>query len=385
MSITKFPRISLLGFGALSNFGILLLEIFTAILIFQKTGSLRFVLIVVFVQMVVEAAMTFLTPWLLRKVGPAAMIVWFLPFRIIGCVFLLGSDLTMASALIAGVMISISTTGDVIPRNVLLTASTSGRKSRGVELGLFEAFRYTAVALSPLVGAYAFEGGGFIALASLSCALSIFAALCAVRVQNYVGRNRLNDTGNTVNLKSIPLPILALWCSTGTRYLAENTLYPVAVIILYQTSVSLGWISAVAVLAGIVFGKLSDRFSSNILIFVPACAIAVGWFARSYELSFAYALLFGLFCGVGSKIVGILEKKISFDLGDLLGNTVEFITFRERAMLVARATLIGAFLLGGLSVFSCLLICALIMALNVGTVLLSVISAKRETPHLGKP
>lgn len=380
MSTSSFPRTSLLGFGALSNFGILLLEIFTAILIFQKTDSLQLVLIVVFVQMVVETCMTFLTPWLLRKIGPAAMIVWFLPFRVIGCVFLLGTELTIANALIAGVMISISTTGDAIPRNVLLTASTSGSKSRGVDLGLFEACRYVAVAISPLVGAYAFESGGFIALAVLSSTLSILAALCAVRVQNYVGLVALTDTGKKVRLREIPIPILALWCSTGGRYLAENTLYPVAAIILYQTSVSLGWISAVAVAAGILFGKLSDRINSNALIFVPVCAIAIGWFARSYELSFTYALFFGVLCGVGSKVVGVLEKKTSFDFGDLLGNTVEFITFRERVMLVTRATLIGVFLLAGSSVFSSILICALVMTLNVGTVLASVLPARKSGP-----
>lgn len=65
----------------------------------------------------------------------------------------------MIDALIAGVMISISTTGDVIPRNILLIASTTGSKSRGMDLGLFEACRYAAVALSPLAGAFAFEGG----------------------------------------------------------------------------------------------------------------------------------------------------------------------------------------------------------------------------------
>lgn len=378
MQAHSFPRVSLLGFGALSNFGILLLEIFTAILIYQQTGSLRLVLFVVLVQMLVEAGMTYFTPFLLRRMTPAAMIVWFLPFRIVGCVFLLGGELTMVDALIAGVMISISTTGDAIPRNVLLTASTTGSKSRGMDLGLFEACRYAAVALSPLVGAFAFESGGFIALAALSSALSIFAAICAMRVQGFVGRGIGNVTGQKVRLKNIPTPILALWCSTGARYLAENTLYPIATIILYQTSISLGWISVLAVVSGILFGKLSDRLNGHVLVLIPICAITIGWLARSFELTFGYALIFGMVCGVGSKVVGVLEKKISFDFGDTLGNHVEFITLRERVMLVTRAMLIGICLLGGFSVFTCVLVCALIMVLNISTALFSVITARRE-------
>jgi hypothetical protein len=377
MTTANFPRLSLLGFGALSNFGILLLEIFTAIFIFQQTGSLPFVLIVVFVQMLVEAGMTCVTPSLLRRMGPAAMIVWFLPFRIVGCVFLLGGEISMADALVAGVMISISTTGDAIPRNLLLTASTTGSKSRGMDLGVFEACRYAAVAISPLVGAFTFEGGGFIALAALSSVLSILAALCAVSVQRYVGPGIGKTRGGKLRLNSIPAPILALWCSTGARYLAENTLYPVAAIVLYQTSISLGWISALAVAAGILFGKLSDRLHSHVLILVPVCAIAIGWFARSFELSFAYALLFGVVCGVGSKVVGVLEKKTSFDFGDTIGNDVEFITLRERVMLITRAALIGMCLLGNFSVFACILVCALIMVLNIGTALFAVLSTRR--------
>lgn len=329
--------------------------------------------------MLVEAGMTYFTPFLLRRMTPAAMIVWFLPFRVIGCVFLLGGDLTVIDALIAGVMISVSTTGDAIPRNVLLTASTTGSKTRGMDLGLFEACRYAAVALSPLVGAFAFESGGFIALASLSSALSVFAAICAMRVQGFVGHGIGNATDRKVPTKDIPTPILALWCSTGARYLAENTLYPIATIILYQTSISLGWISALAVVAGIFFGKLSDRLNNHLLVFIPICAIALGWFARSFELTFGYALIFGVLCGVGSKVVGVLEKKISFDFGDTLGNHVEFITLRERVMLATRATLIGICLLGGFSVFTCVLVCALIMVLNISTALLSVITARTET------
>ncbi|ALJ21709.1 hypothetical protein AOA12_18150 [Microbacterium sp. No. 7] len=381
--VRSFPRVSLLGFGALSNFGILLLEIFTAILIYQRTSSFSFVLLVVFVQMIVEAGMTYVTPFLLRKMGPASMIVWFLPFRIVGCLFLLGDDMSAADALIAGVLISLSTTGDAIPRNVLLTASTRGSASRGMDLGLFEAFRYIAVALSPLVGAYAFEGGGFVALAGLSSGLSLVAALCALRVQRYVGRGIREQKGKRIGIRRIPVPILALWCSTGARYLAENTLYPVAAIMLYQTSVSLGWISLLAVAAGVIFGKLSDRLSGNLLILLPVCAVAVGWFARSFELTFASALLFGVICGVGSKAVGVLEKKISFDFGDTVGPTIEFVTLRERIMLISRAALIGVCLLGGFSVFVCILVCAIVMVLNIATVLFAVFVRRGVAPVAG--
>ncbi|WP_156366570.1 hypothetical protein [Microbacterium sp. No. 7] len=383
MVVRSFPRVSLLGFGALSNFGILLLEIFTAILIYQRTSSFSFVLLVVFVQMIVEAGMTYVTPFLLRKMGPASMIVWFLPFRIVGCLFLLGDDMSAADALIAGVLISLSTTGDAIPRNVLLTASTRGSASRGMDLGLFEAFRYIAVALSPLVGAYAFEGGGFVALAGLSSGLSLVAALCALRVQRYVGRGIREQKGKRIGIRRIPVPILALWCSTGARYLAENTLYPVAAIMLYQTSVSLGWISLLAVAAGVIFGKLSDRLSGNLLILLPVCAVAVGWFARSFELTFASALLFGVICGVGSKAVGVLEKKISFDFGDTVGPTIEFVTLRERIMLISRAALIGVCLLGGFSVFVCILVCAIVMVLNIATVLFAVFVRRGVAPVAG--
>lgn len=33
-----------------------------------------------------------------------------------------------------------------------------------------------------------------------------------------------------------------------------------------------------------------------------------------------------MICGVGSKVVGVLEKKVSFDFADTLGNHVELIT-----------------------------------------------------------
>lgn len=113
-----------------------------------------------------------------------------------------------------------------------------------------------------------------------------------MRVQRYVGREIGDTIGRRIQLRAIPTPILALWCSTGARYLAENTFYPIATIILHHTAISLGWISVLAVVAGVLFGKLSDKLNSHALVLLPVCAITIGWFARSFELTFGYALFF---------------------------------------------------------------------------------------------
>ncbi|TKB10154.1 MAG: MFS transporter [Mesorhizobium sp.] len=366
-----------IGFGVLSMFGMILLEIFSALYVYQVTGSLTITYACVGLQMIAETALTYALPGLLRRFGPAWLLVLSIPFRVAAFALLLMPAPNLFAIFGASLLISVSSTASEVPRGVLLAAVTAN-KARGLNLGLFEAFRYGSLAAAPLIGGYAFELGGFAVIAALSTGLSLVAAAFGARVQAELGgMPDAKEPAEILNIR-VPWAIRILWWSTGVRYLGENCLYPLLAVILYAGTIKLGWIAAVAAITGIVFGAMADRIRTDILLLLALSTLAVGWTMRSQPLSFELALVVGLICAIGGKAAGIIEKKVSYDFGDRYKNNVHYIGRREREMLLARAVVLVPCIVFGFGPDMAVIAVAIFLVGNIGAAVVSHFFQKRE-------
>jgi hypothetical protein len=370
-----------IGFGVLSMFGMILMEIFSALYVYKVTGSLAITYATVLIQMLAESALSFAVPFLLGRLGPAWLLILSVPFRIAAFALLLVPSPELTNIFLASLLISISSTASEIPRGVLLAAATAA-PSRGLNLGLFEALRYGCLALAPLAGGYAFELGGFVVVATLSIFLSVFAAVFAARVQAKLSTGISGLSPGERNIHRVPRRIRILWWSTGLRYLGENCLYPLLAVILYSSTIKLGWIAAAAALTGIAFGAMADRLRSNILLLVALGGLAVGWTMRAQLISFELALVVGLACAVGGKAAGIVEKKVSYDFGERFRNDVDYIARREREMLLARAAILTPCTAFALSPQSAIAAVAVLLVLNMFVCMVAPISAETDIPRI---
>lgn len=323
-------------FGFLSTFSMILLEVYSALYLYEVTHSLRIVYSAMAAQFAFEWALTYSIPSLLKRYGVGILLLLSVPFRIAALLLLMESSNGIFYIFISMALVSISSTASEIPRGVLFGAAVR-RDARGLNIGLLEVFRYIAVALAPLVGGYTLEYGGFASLALLSIIVTFFTAASGFCVHAALGdSDYLNNYQERGDIR-IPNTLRVLWWSTGIRYLGENCLYPILTFISYASAVKMGWVAFAAVFSGVIFGLLVDRFDGRRLLFPALAVLLVGWYFRSIEISFSEAILVATLCAIGGKAAGVVEKKTSFDFGDKYRNNSNYMAKRERAMLLSRA------------------------------------------------
>ena len=365
-------------FSWLSVFSASLTEIFSVIAIFSATGSLQLALGLLLVQMSAEILISLkLSTWL-ERLDASWIAIIAVPFRIAAFALVIWQPEQPAALITAGICLAVSAAFSDVPRTVILSWWTSNA-IRGQQLSRFELVRYSALAMAPLIGGITFDIGGFAPVAGISIISGVVAALMIGRLWAQLKPPEKNKPAPQPKRIQIPIHVRLLWWATGLRYIAETALYPLAALMLYKQTTSVGWIIALSVLATIWFGVLADRIRAHIALSLAFLALLVGWLPRLFEISLTTALIAAVFCAIGGKMMGLFEKKATFDFGDKTNNPPTLSVLRERELLSARVVLLFIAITASLETTSVLIVGVLGMIFFCLSAL--IIIRRRESRH----
>lgn len=344
-------------FSWISVFSASLTEIFSVIAIFSATGSLQLALGFLLVQMSAEILISLKLSIWLEQLDASWIAIIAIPFRIAAFALVVWQPEQPVALITAGICLAVSAAFSDVPRTVILSWWTSN-VIRGQQLARFELVRYSALAMAPLIGGITFDLGGFVPVAGISIISGVIAALMIGQLWTQLKppktKNPAPQPTRTLTLQ-IPMHVRLLWWATGLRYIAETALYPLAALMLYNQTTSVGWIIALSVLATIGFGALADRIRAHIALSLAFLALFAGWLPRLFEISLTTALMAAVLCAIGGKMMGLFEKKTTFDFGDKLKNPPALAVLRERELLTARAVLLFIVIMTSLKTTSALI------------------------------
>jgi len=353
------------AFSWLSVFSASLTEIFSVIAIYTSTGSVQLALGLVLAQMIGEILISLrLSTWL-ERLNASWLALIAIPFRIAAFILVAWQPGQPFALLTAGICLAVAAAFSDVPRTVILSWWTS-TLMRGQQLARAELVRYGALAAAPLIGGITFDIGGFAPIATMSVISGMAAALLLsrlwVQLKPATAEHPVLQT-TRIRSHQVPSHVRLLWWATGLRYIAETTLYPLVALMLYNQTTSVGWIIALSVLASLGFGILADRVRAHLALSLALVALFAGWLPRLFELSLTTALMAAVLCAIGGKMMGLFEKKATFDFGDKLGNPPALAVLRERELIAVRVVLLFIALTTTLETTSALTVGVLAMAL----------------------